>query len=444
MTTPIEPSPCRMAAAAVMAILLVGNSAASSAEIQTSKPSQNSSIRLAQSSRPTEETLRKLIGSLQQGSVDPGSLESAVSAAVTAQSQVTAALLARLGPLQQIEFLEPQNGLDSYKVSFQNGATIWLIQLSAAGKVSALSFRPFVPMETAGEEVSIAGLSGTLLKPQSVERPPVVLIIAGSGPTDRNGNQYGTGPGELRQLAEHLATKGIASLRYDKRGIGRSSGANLREEELSLDSFVEDAGVWLRLLQQRTDLGPAFVAGHSEGGLFAIALAKRLPFSGLVLLATPGRRLGDVLREQLSTRLPPPLRAEAMRILTALERGETVMSINEALQPLFRPGVQPLMRSMLAIDPAADLASLRLPVMIVSGGHDIQVSAEDARRLADAKPDATRLDIAEMNHVLKIAPADPAAQQDAYSNPALSLAPGLGDSVASFIIRNTPPGGRDR
>jgi len=147
-------------------------------------------------------------------------------------------MLEPLGPLRQIDFIGTENGADTYKATFQNGS----VQLVQSGyrppaKIAGCFFKPVLAAEAAGEDVAVAGLSGTLLKPANVEDPPVVLLIAGSGPTDRNGNQGLTGPGELRQLAEALAERGIASLRYDKRGIGRSPVAGLREEDFVLNSF---------------------------------------------------------------------------------------------------------------------------------------------------------------------------------------------------------------
>ncbi len=392
-----------------------------------------------EAARLTEAPLRKIIAELQRGAPDAASMEPALRDAVQAGAPTIVGLLGRLGPLQQVEFVGSENGTDAYKVIFQNGATSWFIRLAPSGKIAGLVFRPIPTPEAAGEDVSVAGLSGTLLKPQGIARPPVVLLIAGSGPTDRNGNQAGVGPGELRQLAEQLAERGIASLRYDKRGIGRSSMAGLREDDFVLNSFVEDATTWLGWLQQRTDLGPRIAVGHSEGGLIALLLAKRSALSGIVLLATPGRRLGDVLRDQLQqSPMEPSLKTEALTILAALERGEAVASVSAALMPLFRPSVQPFLRSELGIDPAQELRSLTLPVLIVSGGRDLQVRAEDAALLAAARPDAARLDVADMNHVLKIAPADAGGQQDAYSNPNLPLAPGLADAVAALVRRSAP------
>jgi hypothetical protein len=315
-----------------------------------------------------------------------------------------------------------------------------------------------VAAEPMAEDVTVAaGLSGTLLMPAGVARPPAVLLIAGSGPTDRDGNQGDTGPGELRQLAEALARHGIASLRYDKRGVGRSAAAGLGEPDLLLDTFVADANAWLAYMGHRPDLATPVVAGHGEGGLIAILIAERMrapgvrgqldrqfdrlvakptPAAAMVLLATPGRRFGDVLRDQLrASGMPPALLNEALATLATLEKGKTVPAVRPELSALFRPSVQPFLRSMLAVDPARELHRLRLPVMIVSGGHDLQVGAADAARLAAARPDAVRLDVADMNHVLKIAPADRAGQQAAYANPELPLAPGLADAIADFVRR---------
>jgi pimeloyl-ACP methyl ester carboxylesterase len=250
-------------------------------------------------SRETEAALRKIIGELRRGAPDTSGMEADLQSAVQVQAPAIAAMLGPLGALREIELIGTASGSDTYKATFQNGGVNWFIRMSPTGKIAGLFFKPVQAPEAAGEDVAVAGLSGTLLKPARVEHPLVVLLIAGSGPTDRNGNQGLTGPGELRQLAEALAERGVASLRYDKRGIGRSPVSGLREEDFVLNTFVEDAAAWLNWLQQRGDLGPRIVAGHSEGGLIALLLAKRANISGIVLLATPGRPLGDVLRDQL-------------------------------------------------------------------------------------------------------------------------------------------------
>lgn len=190
----------------------------------------------------TEAPLRKVIADMQKGAPDAASVEPELGAAVLAQGPAIGTLLKSLGPLQRVEFSGTADGTDTYKVTFANGATGWTIRMSPSGKIAGLFFKPLPVAETNGEDATVAGLSGTLLKPKSAsEPPPVVLLIGGSGPTDRNGNQGGAGAGELRQLAEQLAERGIASLRYDKRGIGRSATPGLREEDLVLNTYVADA-----------------------------------------------------------------------------------------------------------------------------------------------------------------------------------------------------------
>ncbi|MGH6741205.1 MAG: alpha/beta hydrolase, partial [Bradyrhizobium sp.] len=328
--------------------------------------------------RGTERPLRAAIADLTLGDPNFSAMEPSLQRALAQQLQATTALLQKFGPVQKVEFAGTQDGADLYTVTFQNGATTWGIGVSPAGKVAVLFFRPYLGPEARGEDVATAGMSGTLLKPDGVVAPPVVLLMAGSGPTDRNGNQFGAGPGELRQLAEALAANGIASLRFDKRGIGRSIDNKLREQDMSFDLMVRDAAAWLTWLDGRSDLGRRLVAGHSEGGVVAIRLADRAPLSGLILLATPGLRLGDSMRDQIAAAgWPAALRDEALAILAKLESGADVKDVAAPLRPLFRPSVQPFLRSELSINPAAELRLVATPTLVVSGGHDLQVGEPD-------------------------------------------------------------------
>ena len=423
--------------------------AALSLSAGTVEPAQNR-LMIAQNEpqHQTETVLREIIAQLRAGNPDYANLEPQLEQAIRQQMPNIRALLDQLGPLQRLDFIGTQSGLDLYRGVFANGVTIWAIGLSPARKIAALSLRPDTAASAVPDpnaiEVAHASLSGTLRKPANVERPPVVLLIAGSGPTDRNGNQAGREPNELRQLADALAERGIASLRYDKRAVGRSTvPAGFREDALTIDSFVDDAAAWLAWLEQRQDLGLRFVAGHSEGGMIAILLAKRTALNGIVLLATAGRRLGEAVREQLrASGMPKPLLDEALATLSALERGESVANVSPQLMPLLRPSVQPFMRSVLAIDPAGELARLRVPVLVVQGGHDLQVAEADAAALIRVRPDAAVFRSAEMNHVLKLAPAERAAQQAAYSDPNIPLAPGLADAIAGFVRDRTATSSR--
>ena len=282
-----------------------------------------------------------------------------------------------------------------------------------------------------------APLHGTLLTPPGASA--VAVILPGSGPTDRDGNSpMGVAAGTYRLLAEGLADQGIATLRIDKRGIAASAAAGPAEADLRFDAYAADARAWAAEAAARAGKPCAWLIGHSEGALVALkAVAggddpESSKVCGLILLAGAGRPAGVVLREQL-TALPDPLKTQAYDALTELEAGRTVAEPPAALAALFRPSVQPYLISWLPLDPAMLLAAYDGPVFIGQGTTDIQVGVIDAQALAAADPDATLKLWDGVNHVLKTAPADRAANLATYADPALPLAPGVVEDVADFI-----------
>ncbi len=280
-----------------------------------------------------------------------------------------------------------------------------------------------------------APLHGTLLAPS--ETRAAALIIAGSGPTDRDGNSpLGVSASSYRLLAEGLAARGVATVRTDKRGVGESAAALASEAGLRFTDYADDARAWAAETARRTGQPCVWLIGHSEGALVALRAASRddEAICGLVLLSGAGRPIGAVLREQLAT-APEPFLSQALAILAELEAGRPVAEVPPQLAALFRPSVQPYMISWLPLDPAAMVAAYEGPVMIGHGTTDIQVAAADAEALAAARPDATLKIWDGVNHLLKIAPADRAANAATYSNPDLPLAPGVVEDVAGFILQ---------
>jgi uncharacterized protein len=274
----------------------------------------------------------------------------------------------------------------------------------------------------------------------------VVLLIAGSGPTDRDGNSAGL-PGannSLKLLAEGLAERGIATLRYDKRGVGASLPAGPREADLRFDMYVEDAAAWVRQLQADPRFSSVTVLGHSEGSLIGMLAVERTGADAFVSVAGIARSAGEVLRDQLRPRLPPSLWEESERILAALEAAEQVDSVPAVLQVLYRPSVQPYLISWLRYVPAEVLARLSLPVLLVQGTTDIQVGVEEAHALHQALPTAELRLIEGMNHVLKEVPMDLAQQQASYSDPSLPLVPQLLEQIHAFVIGSERRPGRTR
>lgn len=284
-----------------------------------------------------------------------------------------------------------------------------------------------------------APLHGTLLTPDSAPRA-VAVMLPGSGTTDRNGDSpLGVRAASLRLLAEALGQQGIATIRYDKRGIGESRAAGADEADLRFDDMATDARGWAAEAVARTGLPCAWLIGHSEGALVALvaAQASDMPVCGLVLIAGAGRPAGEVLREQLNAGLPDAMKPAAMSALDDLEAGRTTEA-PAALAAVFRPSVQPYLMSWLPLDPATLAADYDGPILIVQGDHDLQIPMGDAERVAAAQPRAELVRLEGVNHVLKVAPADRAGNLATYADPALPLAPGVAEAVGGFILKAAP------
>lgn len=282
-------------------------------------------------------------------------------------------------------------------------------------------------------------LHGSLLLPQQDTPPPVVLIIAGSGPTDRDGNNPAGGRVDnLKRLALLLANANIASVRYDKRGVAASQPATPDERDLSVERYVADVVAWGHKLKADPRFGPLILIGHSEGALIASLAAEQAGASAVISLAGSGRPMAEVVREQLAERLPPAQLARGSALLDRLEAGQTSLDVPASLRQVFRPSVQPYLITLFRQDPAAAFARLSMPALIVQGRNDVQVDVADAQKLKDAKPDAHLVLIEGMNHMLRISPKDMSEQRESYQNPQLPLARELGEQIVAFI-RQLPP-----
>ena len=309
-------------------------------------------------------------------------------------------------------------------------------QAGGATAPAASSTAPQGRHEAVRLDTPTGTLHGTLQLPTTpAARVPVALVVSGSGPTDRNGNSAVlAGPNNsLKLLAEGLAAQGIATLRYDKRGIGESRGSMTSEAGLTFDTYVDDAAAWLRMLRADARFSTVSVIGHSEGALIALLAGERAPADGVVSVAGMGEPAQAVLRRQLQPQLPPPLYAQAESALVRLEAGQPADSTPPALAALLRPSVQPFLISLFRHDPAAIAARLPMPLLVVQGTTDVQVGVEQAQRLRAAQPGARLLQIEGMNHVLKLRSGTVMEQLPSYSDPALPLAPTLVPGIADFV-----------
>ncbi|MBD2839106.1 alpha/beta fold hydrolase [Pseudomonas sp. JM0905a] len=277
-------------------------------------------------------------------------------------------------------------------------------------------------------------LRGTLLRPKTDQPVPVALIIAGSGPTDRDGNNAIGGRNDsLKKLAQLLARNGIASVRYDKRGIAASRDAATDERQLSIELYTRDAAAWGQSLKQDPRFSQLILIGHSEGALIASLAANAAGADALISISGSARPIDQLLRDQLQNRLPPPLLTQSEALLASLRAGQEVAEVPQALEALFRPSVQPYLISLFRQDPAQAFGRLRIPALILQGSSDIQVSVSDAEQLKAARPDAELVIIEGMNHMLRIVPMDMEQQLASYRNPQLPLAQELGTHILAFI-----------
>lgn len=283
-------------------------------------------------------------------------------------------------------------------------------------------------------KTSTGDLDGTLTLPATKTNITIVLIIAGSGPTDRNGNQESTENNSLKFIAEELRKNGIASVRYDKRGIAKSEDAMTAEKDLRFDNFVNDVRDWVTLLSKDKRFTKIIIAGHSEGSLLGmIAAENNKNVNAFVSIAGAGRPADEILKEQLN-KAPKDVKDVIFPMIDTLKQGDTVGNVPVIFYALFRPSVQPYMISWLKYNPQNEIKKLEIPVLILQGLTDIQVTETDANLLAKAQPKAELKLIKNMNHVLKDCDTmDKEKQKPIYSNPDLPLNKEFVAELITFI-----------
>ncbi|MBX9858194.1 MAG: lysophospholipase [Sphingomonas sp.] len=283
----------------------------------------------------------------------------------------------------------------------------------------------------------IGALHGTLLKPDAAG--PVVLIIPGSGPTDRDGNNpLGVKGQPYKLIAEALAAKGIASVRIDKRGQFASKGAVANGNDVTIAGYADDVRAWVTAARAATGAPCVWLLGHSEGGLVVLAAGEGDGICGHILVSAAGRPLGTVIRDQLRANpANAPILPQAEAALDSLEKGQRVdvSTLHPALANLFAPQVQGYLIDLFAYKPVVLAAQLKRPMLIVQGLKDLQIGEGDARALAAARPDAALVLVPGVNHVLKNigVDGDTAANLASYGKPDLPVDAGVVDAIAGFV-----------
>lgn len=307
--------------------------------------------------------------------------------------------------------------------------------------LSAMMALLFAVTVYAGEEeitlnTPTGDIHGRLMLPESEAPCPVVIIIAGSGPTDMNGNSIGAQMtnNSLLYLARELAANGIASVRYDKRGIGTSTAAATAEQDIRFEHYIGDAALWADKLGCDARFSKVVIAGHSEGSLIGMVAAQQSKaVKGYISIAGCGSPAYEILERQLKSQ-PERIQQESAAICKELREGRTVEKVPFYLSSLYRASVQPYLISWFRYDPAVEIAKLDIPVLILQGDRDLQVGVEEAEKLQAAREGASFYIIKDMNHVLKPCVTDDMKEQlKIYNDPDLPLKPELVTHIVEFV-----------
>lgn len=305
------------------------------------------------------------------------------------------------------------------------------------GQSYPITLKSYTEVPVTYEELLIPVAGGELKA--ALEMPDkatgeLVIIHAGSGPTNKDGNTIGAGSNNsLKMIAESLAENGIASIRFDKRGVGDNTALIKKEEDLTFDVYVEDVKSIVDYAKKDDRFNEIHLLGHSEGALIMTIAAQQNDVASLISVAGIGRPAVEVLMEQLSASLTPNLLVESEKTLQQLKAGKKTETVSAQLQSLFRPSVQPYMISWLKYDPQHEISNVTVPIIILQGKKDIQVTEKDAENLHAANNDATIHYFDKMNHVLKDIEGDRDQNLASYYNPDLPLTNGLIDEITEFI-----------
>ena len=273
-------------------------------------------------------------------------------------------------------------------------------------------------------------LPSTLLIPENIKKPPVVLIIAGSGPTNKDGNNFFMVNNHLKFLAEALADQGIASLRFDKRSIPGNN--SIKEEDLRFEDLISDASFSLNSIRKDKRFGKTFILGHSQGSLVGMKVAQENKVNGYISIAGPSEAIGNTIIRQITTQ-NEKLGEQTAILIDSMLAGYEVKNINPLLLSLFRPTVQPFLRTYMSYNPIEEIKKLKTKILIIQGTTDIQVEEKDAEKLHAAVPKSQLKMIEGMNHILKEAPIAMTENMKTYNDADLPVMDELMNAIITFI-----------
>ena len=294
----------------------------------------------------------------------------------------------------------------------------------------------FTTQILAQEDLTITPLvKGTLLvhdTPDNI-KTPLVILIAGSGPIDRDGNQAMSKSNSLKFLAEGLLDQGISSFRYDKRLVQIMKSGQIDERKISFDDFITDAQAVVDHFKKDERFRKIVVVGHSQGSLVGMIAAAN-GADGFISLAGAGQEIDDVIVDQL-TKQAPGLTENARKSFDDIRVNGVAQNYSPGLASIFRPALQPFLYSWMKYDPAQEIAKLEIPILIVNGDKDLQVSIDEAELLKAAQPNARLEVITNMNHIMKEIAGGDMDNYKSCNQPDIPVMPDLISLIASFVMQ---------
>jgi len=348
----------------------------------------------------------------------------------------------QLGRLNKATFIDSVHTNLRYKGEFEKSLLTINLVLNQSAELESFFFTEYKEPQnksTYGKDypVTIKVMSGSIsgvisIPENSTTKVPLVIIIPGSGATDRDGNAASSNifPNTYKLLAESLNAAGTATLRYDKRGVGLST-TSLKETDLKFDDYVDDAIAIVNFIKSDTRFSKIVILGHSEGSLIGMIAAKEGPVNGFISIAGAGEPADQIVIDQMKNQ--PDFKGKFQKVLDSIRVGKIQKNVDPSIYFLARPTIQEYLMSWFKFDPSKEIRKLKIPILIIQGSNDIQVSIGEADKLKKAKSSATLILIDNMNHVMKVAPKDAKANVATYSNPELPLHPQLIDPILKFI-----------
>jgi pimeloyl-ACP methyl ester carboxylesterase len=362
-------------------------------------------------------------------------------------NQTTTQIKTQLGALIKTEPAQYVAPTAIYKATFANAVFNLNLSLNGQNKLIGVFFTPYqeaaktIQMDASINEEPVlfkmftGTIPGTLSIPKDAKgKVPVVLIIPGSGPTDRDGNspKLGLNGNTYKMLANELGKNGIAVLRYDKRLVGQSVSST-KEKELRFTDYVDDAVGLVNMLNDDPRFSKVIVLGHSEGSLVGLLTLRDQPVKGFISVAGAGRMAEKIVQEQVEKSMPKFLVDQYKTVVDSLRKGKSTDYIDPQLYAIIRPSIQPYLMSWFRYDPVRMMKAVKVPALILQGTTDIQVTVDDAEKLKKADSDAKLVIIPGMNHILKEAPADREQNMATYNKPTLPLKPELVTAIVEFV-----------